>query len=43
MIVVISAIKVIVETNIDNLRDFTSRLGKNGLPNTGTPKVPTCK
>ncbi|WP_237613301.1 RHS repeat-associated core domain-containing protein [Pectobacterium parmentieri] len=36
-------IKAIIETNVDQLRDFTSRLRKNGLPNTGTSKTPTCK
>ncbi len=36
-------IKVILETNVDQLRDFTKRLRNNGLPNTGTSKTPTCK
>ncbi|WP_198598809.1 RHS repeat-associated core domain-containing protein, partial [Escherichia sp. MOD1-EC5457] len=36
-------IKVIIENNVDQLRDFTSRLRKNGLPNTGTSETPKCK
>ncbi|ENB2550418.1 RHS domain-containing protein, partial [Salmonella enterica subsp. enterica] len=36
-------IKAILETNIDQLRDFTKRLRNNGLPNTGTSETPTCK
>ncbi|WP_346014245.1 RHS repeat-associated core domain-containing protein [Kosakonia sp. SMBL-WEM22] len=36
-------IKVIIENNVDQLRDFTSRSRKNGLPNTGTSETPKCK
>ena len=36
-------IKVIIETNVDKLRDFTGRLRNNGLRNTGTTKIPICK
>ncbi|MCO6561203.1 MAG: hypothetical protein J6574_08935, partial [Gilliamella sp.] len=36
-------IRVIIETNVDKLRDFTGRLRNNGLRNTGTTKIPICK
>ncbi|WP_143558195.1 hypothetical protein, partial [Snodgrassella alvi] len=36
-------IKVIIETDVGKLRDFTGRLRNNGLRNTGTTKIPICK
>jgi uncharacterized protein RhaS with RHS repeats len=36
-------IKIKMETGVDQLRDLSSRLRKNGLPNSGTAKIPRCK
>ena len=36
-------IKIVIETNVNELKDFKRRLWRNNMPNTGTSKVPTCK
>lgn len=38
-----SAIPVEIVTDVDELREFNSRLKRNGLPNEGTNKLPVCK
>ena len=38
-----SSIPIEIVTNVDELKEFNSRLKRNGLPNKGTSKLPKCK
>ncbi|WP_233967678.1 hypothetical protein [Pectobacterium polaris] len=39
----VGSIPVEVVKDIDELREFNSRLKRNGLPNNGTNKLPSCR
>ncbi len=39
----VKSIPIEIVTDVEELKEFNSRLKRNGLPNQGTSKLPTCR